>query len=235
MRRSAASASGARSVDRPGPDLYAELGVTPSADSAAIRGAYRRAAKELHPDRMCALGGADVAACEATATERFLALKLAFDLLSDDVTRTAYDAQRRVGRLPRGRSAWEEWRTFVRNGGGLGGRPADGTPMSPKERTAMQMAGLRAKAAQRRQARKTGREKPNRRADFNIAGDDPIYGEETRERITPAQAAQMAAHAKAQLRNLSAVRARRRAEREASLDDFQRAAAAKAHNVEGWA
>lgn len=61
------------------PDLYQILGVPPTADSQAIKTAYRTAAKILHPD----LGG---------DPEAFRLLKLAHDVLTDPLRRTQYDA-----------------------------------------------------------------------------------------------------------------------------------------------
>lgn len=58
--------------------LYATLGVPPDADAAAIRRAYRRAAKHAHPDA----GG---------APDRWTALQLAHDVLSDGARRAEYD------------------------------------------------------------------------------------------------------------------------------------------------
>ena len=60
------------------PDLYQILGVPPTADSQAIKTAYRTAAKILHPDR-----GGD--------PEAFRLLKLAHDVLTDPIRRAQYD------------------------------------------------------------------------------------------------------------------------------------------------
>jgi hypothetical protein len=75
-------------VDRPirtrewsGVDFYAELGITSGADAAMIDDAYRRRAKDLHPDRNP----------EQTATERFKRLSAAYETLRDPATRQAYD------------------------------------------------------------------------------------------------------------------------------------------------
>lgn len=58
---------------------YAVLGVEPQASAEAIRVAFRRRAKELHPDAQ---------AGDATA---FILLKRAYDTLCDPVDRAAYD------------------------------------------------------------------------------------------------------------------------------------------------
>jgi DnaJ-class molecular chaperone len=63
-------------------DLYATLGVPKSADEAAIKKAYRKLAKELHPDR-----NAD----NPAAAERFKAVTAAYDILSDPARRGQYD------------------------------------------------------------------------------------------------------------------------------------------------
>lgn len=61
------------------PDLYAHLSVSPSADRAAIRRAYRRRARTDHPDA----GGSQ---------SKFALTKLAHDILTDDARRARYDA-----------------------------------------------------------------------------------------------------------------------------------------------
>ena len=60
------------------PDLYAALGVARDADTAAIRAAYRKAAKRAHPD-----GGG--------SPEKFLAVNRAMEVLTDAKRRKAYD------------------------------------------------------------------------------------------------------------------------------------------------
>jgi curved DNA-binding protein CbpA len=61
-----------------GPDLYATLGVDRGADRAAIRRAYRNQAKKAHPD-----GGG--------SPRQFALVKLAVDVLTDDLRRAKYD------------------------------------------------------------------------------------------------------------------------------------------------
>lgn len=63
-------------------DLYSILGVARDADDAAIKKAYRKLAKELHPDR-----NAD----NPKATARFSDVTAAYDLLSDKTKRAQYD------------------------------------------------------------------------------------------------------------------------------------------------
>lgn len=63
-------------------DLYATLGVPRTADAAAIKRAYRKLAKELHPDQ-----NKD----NPRAAERFKTVTAAYDILSDPARRAAYD------------------------------------------------------------------------------------------------------------------------------------------------
>ena len=64
-----------------GVDYYAELGITANASRAAVDEAYRRRAKELHPDTNP----------DPTAEDRFKRLTVAYEVLRDPVTREAYD------------------------------------------------------------------------------------------------------------------------------------------------
>src|SRR5690606_11363084 len=63
-------------------DLYSKLGVKRGADEAEIKKAYRKLAKELHPDR-----NQD----NPKAAERFAEVTHAYDLLSDAQKRGQYD------------------------------------------------------------------------------------------------------------------------------------------------
>jgi DnaJ-class molecular chaperone len=63
-------------------DPYSTLGVAKGADEKAIKTAYRKLAKELHPDK-----NAD----NPKATERFSQVTQAYDLLSDKQKRAAFD------------------------------------------------------------------------------------------------------------------------------------------------
>ena len=65
-------------------DLYAVLGVSPTASTEEIRAAHRRAARATHPD----LGG---------DPERFHAVQLAWEILGDERRRADYDRRRRLG------------------------------------------------------------------------------------------------------------------------------------------
>jgi DnaJ-class molecular chaperone len=63
-------------------DLYSQLGVKRDASEADIKKAYRKLAKELHPDR-----NKD----NPKATERFSSVTRAYDLLTDKDKRAQYD------------------------------------------------------------------------------------------------------------------------------------------------
>jgi DnaJ-class molecular chaperone len=63
-------------------DPYSILGVSKGADDKAIKGAYRKLAKELHPDK-----NKD----NPKASERFSEVTRAYDLLSDQKKRGQYD------------------------------------------------------------------------------------------------------------------------------------------------
>lgn len=60
---------------------YATLGVPETAQPEEIRSAYRRLAREVHPD------------VNPAGAERFYALAAAYDVLSDPVRRREYDAE----------------------------------------------------------------------------------------------------------------------------------------------
>jgi DnaJ-class molecular chaperone len=64
-------------------DLYQELGVTRGASSDEIRKAFRKLAKQLHPDRNPG---------DKAAEERFKKVSAAFDILGDEDKRKKYDA-----------------------------------------------------------------------------------------------------------------------------------------------
>ena len=104
-------------------DLYSELGVPRTADAATIKRAYRKLAKELHPDQ-----NKD----NPKAAERFKTVTSAYDILSDPEKKGKYD---------RGEIDEQGNPKFAGFGGGAGGfgggaggyrsRPGAGTGRTP--------------------------------------------------------------------------------------------------------
>lgn len=70
------------------PDPYALLEVSPDADAAAIKRAYRRLAREWHPDRNPA----------PEAAERFKQIARAWEILGDPVRRRVHDGRTTAAR-----------------------------------------------------------------------------------------------------------------------------------------
>jgi molecular chaperone DnaJ len=68
-------------------DFYKELGVSSDASQEEIKRAYRKLARELHPDRN---------RNDAAAEERFKAVSEAHNVLSDPTKRKEYDETRRL-------------------------------------------------------------------------------------------------------------------------------------------
>ena len=66
-------------------DYYFILGIASTATLADVKKSFRQKAAEFHPDRNDS----------ALAPEKFHAVKEAYDVLSDESARTAYDENRR--------------------------------------------------------------------------------------------------------------------------------------------
>jgi curved DNA-binding protein len=111
-------------------DLYSTLGVPKNADADTIKKAYRKLAKDLHPDRNPG---------DAKAEARFKSVNHAFEVLSDGKKRKLYDEFGEDG-LREGfdPDRVRQYRQYGRRGGGgavnledlfggaAGGAPADG-------------------------------------------------------------------------------------------------------------
>ena len=86
-------------------DHYAALGLASSATLADIKKAYRQKAAFYHPDRNDA----------EDAAERFRAVQSAYDVLSDDDKRQAYDDNRRRNLLDNPlETAREIWQSYFK-------------------------------------------------------------------------------------------------------------------------
>lgn len=89
--------------------LYAVLGLRPTATSAEIRTAYRRMAMHNHPD----------VSKEPDAHERFIAIKHAYEVLSNDGQRARYDTGLKLAALAElDQTAQRLWSTKGVNGMG---------------------------------------------------------------------------------------------------------------------
>ena len=77
-------------------DLYKILGVSKNDDATAVKKAYRKLAKDLHPDKTKG---------DKKLEDRFKEVSEAYEVLSDDKKRTEYQEMREAfttGRMPRG-------------------------------------------------------------------------------------------------------------------------------------
>lgn len=84
-------------------DHYTALGLSSDASLADIKKAFRQKAAQYHPDRNSA----------ADAAERFRAVQEAYEVLSDDSRRQAYDDNRRRNLLDNpAETAREIWQAY---------------------------------------------------------------------------------------------------------------------------
>lgn len=97
-------------------DLYAILGVARDATADEIKAAYRKLARQLHPD---------VNPGDKQAEERFKELSAASEILSDPEKRSLYDElgadAAKIGFDPEKAKAYREWKRRAGAGGGPGG------------------------------------------------------------------------------------------------------------------
>src|SRR5947207_13724392 len=90
-------------------DLYKTVGVAEDADEAAIKKAYRKLAKEFHPD----ITGGD-----KKKTERFKEINEAYDVLGDAKKRKEYDRLKHAPIRPDGMPEGFDADAFARAFGG---------------------------------------------------------------------------------------------------------------------
>jgi DnaJ-class molecular chaperone len=84
-------------------DHYTALGVASSATLADIKKAFRQKASQYHPDRNP----------DANAPARFRAVQEAYEVLSDDARRLAYDDNRRRNLLDNpAQTARDIWQAY---------------------------------------------------------------------------------------------------------------------------
>ena len=84
-------------------DHYAALGLAASASLADIKKSFRQKAAQYHPDRNS----------DPNAPERFRAVQEAYEVLSDDAKREAYDDNRRRNLLDDpAQTAREIWQAY---------------------------------------------------------------------------------------------------------------------------
>ena len=93
-------------------DLYKTLGVAEDADEATIKKAYRKLAKELHPD---------VTGNDKKKTERFKEISEAWGVLGDKEKRAEYERLKRAPMRPDGMPEGFDAEAFARTFGGMRG------------------------------------------------------------------------------------------------------------------
>lgn len=98
------------------PDYYETLGVTPGADAATIKAAYRKLALNYHPDRNPG---------NREAEEKFKEINEAYAVLSDPGKRSRYDRFGSVegGGIPMGTDIFDIFASVFGGGMGAAGRP----------------------------------------------------------------------------------------------------------------
>lgn len=85
-------------------DYYFVLGIASTASLTEVKRAFRLKATEFHPDRNAS----------AQAPEKFHAVKEAYDVLSDEAARSAYDENRRRNLLESPlETASEIWKNYL--------------------------------------------------------------------------------------------------------------------------
>ena len=121
-----------------GQDHYSVLGVSPDADQAAIRAAYRAQMKRHHPDLNSGRDDADSKAAS---------INLAYEVLGDPVSRSRYDRKRlRTTRNSRGYTShsWSQGsRNHDRRRDRTHARPHEGSAQAPEGHGTRQRSGAR--------------------------------------------------------------------------------------------
>lgn len=149
-------------------DYYAVLGVSDAASAKDITKAYRKLARELHPD---ANPG------DATAEERFKEVSSAYEVVGDDDKRKSYDEVRRMG--PVGGM-------FGRGGNpGAGGFNADVGDIGDLLGGLFGRGGRGGRGARGAQQQQTRAQRgSDLQADLTLAFDDAVNGLETSIQLT---------------------------------------------------
>src|SRR5437016_1648804 len=93
-------------------DLYKTLGVSEDADDAAIKKAYRKLAKDLHPD---------ITGNDKKKTERFKEINEAYSVIGDKEKRAEYDRLKHAPMRPDGMPEGFDAEAFARTFGGMRG------------------------------------------------------------------------------------------------------------------
>ena len=110
-------------------DFYKTLGVEKNATQEEISAAYKKLAKQLHPDLQQGKSDAE----KKEAEEKFKNVNAAYEVLSDEEKRKEYDVG---GKMPFGKgfgSAEEMFSAFASRFGGFPGNPWFGDGFGPRE------------------------------------------------------------------------------------------------------